>query len=389
MDQEALKNSVPETPAFIYDEEYILSQLRILAKLRGSSQLKLLYSIKSFPFAGVLRLVQPGVDGFSVSSVFEARLASKFIRGGEIHITTPGLRHGEMDEIVRLCDHVNFNSLEQYQRFSPGISSSVQIGLRVNPQLSFLKDPRFDPCRRFSKLGVPLRRLKAIPSDDKLWRGIHGLHFHTLFESSSFDPLLQTVERLEKEIPHVLDKCRWINLGGGYLFDTWKQLSPLAEISTRLRERWGLKVYFEPGKAIMGKAGYLIASVIDLFKSDGRVVAILDTSVNHLPEVFEYQSAPTLASECLPGSNRVLMAGCTCLSGDVFGEYNLKQPLSLGDRIVFSNVGAYSLVKASRFNGYNLPTVYAQHGEGKVTLKKQYDYREYYTQWVEEGIDNE
>jgi len=389
MDQEALKDSVPETPALVYDEEFILGQLNLLGKLRDCSQLKLLYSIKSFPFAGILRLVQPGIDGFSVSSLFEARLASEFVRGGEIHITTPGLRSDEMGEVAQLCDYVNFNSLEQYQRFAPEISNTVQVGLRVNPQLSFLKDPRFDPCRRFSKLGVPLRRLKAIRPDDGMWRGIQGLHFHTLFESNSFDPLLQTVERLEKEIPHGLEKCRWINLGGGYLFDNWKQMSQLAEISTMLRERWGLTVYFEPGKAITGQAGYLIASVIDLFKSDGRVVAILDTSVNHIPEVFEYQAAPSLASEFLGGSNRVLMAGCTCLSGDVFGEYSLKRPLSLGDRIVFSNVGAYSLVKASRFNGYNLPTVYARHGDGKVILKKQYDYRTYYTQWVEEGIDNE
>jgi len=33
------------------------------------------------------------------------------------------------------------------------------------------------------------------------------------------------------------------------------------------------------------------------------------------------------------------------------GQYRFDKPLKLGDRVAFKNVGAYSLVKANRFNG--------------------------------------
>ena len=61
---------------------------------------------------------------------------------------------------------------------------------------------------------------------------------------------------------------------------------PLVDTIRWLQDNYSVDVYFEPGKAVTGNAGYLIASVIDLFHSGGGQIAILDTSINHLPEVF-------------------------------------------------------------------------------------------------------
>ena len=52
------------------------------------------------------------------------------------------------------------------------------------------------------------------------------------------------------------------------------------------------------------------------------------------------------------------IVGCSCLSGDLFGEYYFVEPLSIGSHIIFENVGAYMQVKANMFNGINLPSVY-------------------------------
>jgi carboxynorspermidine decarboxylase len=54
----------------------------------------------------------------------------------------------------------------------------------------------------------------------------------------------------------------------------------------------------------------------------------------------------------------------------------------LGDRLVFSNVGAYSLIKANRFNGYNLPDIYKVDTENNLKLIKQNNYQNYREQWT-------
>jgi carboxynorspermidine decarboxylase len=131
----------------------------------------------------------------------------------------------------------------------------------------------------------------------------------------------------------------------------------------------------------VGNAGYLVTTVIDRFMSDGKEIAVLDTSVNHHPEVFEYQRKPELVEEKIDGKYLYQLVGSSCLAGDVFGEYQFNNALKIGDRLVFSNVGAYSMIKANRFNGYNLPDIYTI-GEGGSVLFKQATYSAYREQWA-------
>ncbi len=383
--------AVSTTPAFVYDENRLHEAFALLDRVRAQSGCKLLYSIKALPFAGVLRLAAEYVDGLSVSSLFEARLAHEVLSGqGTIHITTPGLRPEEMAEVALLCDFVSFNSLPQWERLGRSFAGHSSAGLRINPQLSFLDDPRYDPCRLYSKLGVPLSQVKALYGQSGLKEHrIEGLHFHTACESRSFAPLHETVLHIERELGGMMEQLRWINLGGGYLFTRPDHLEGLCEVVDHLRNKWQVDVYFEPGKAVVGEAGYLVASVIDLYDSDGKTVAVLDTSVNHLPEVFEYQRRPELVGEEPSASYSALLAGCTCLAGDLFGEYRSLHPLRIGDRLAFRNVGAYSLIKASRFNGHNLPAIYAFERAGRLKRMKSYGYADYRRQWMEEPIDIE
>ncbi len=379
-----------DTPAFVYDESRILRQLALLSEVREKSGVGILYSIKALPFAGVVDSIRPWVEGFSVSSLFEARLAAGISRrvAGDagraitLHITTPGLRAGEIGEIAGLCDYLAFNSLEQCQRLRIGIEGRISAGIRVNPRVSFLDDLRYDPCRPFSKLGVPIDDLAvALAEDGELASGIDGLHFHTSFESRSVEPLRIILAKVERVLGPALDGIRWINLGGGYLIDTEEDARELAEAILEFKCRRAVKVFFEPGKAIVGEAGNLVASVIDRFERDGKTIAVLDTGVHHLPEVFEYQKSPRVAGQRPDGRYEYLLAGCSCLAGDVFGEYRFDTPLRVGDRVAFLNVGAYSQVKATRFNGYDLPDIHAVGQDGKLRLLKRHGYEDYLRQW--------
>ncbi len=367
------------TPAFIYDEWGITQNIRNIRQCISDDVCQLLFPLKSFSLIDALSLIGASVNGFSVSSLFEARLAKQVLGNNKsIHFTSPGLRADEIDELSTLCNFISFNSLSQYERFQKVAIGKVSCGIRVNPQLSFIKDRRYDPCGRHSKLGIPLTLLDEKLKNHSLnVEGIKGIQFHTNCESTELDQLISTLTHLEKHLMELLRKIDWINVGGGYLFQNHNGMNRLAENLSLLRNKYDITIFFEPGKAIIGNAGYIVSTVIDLFENDDSIMAVLDTSVNHMPEVFEYQYKPTIMQESSKGKYKYMLAGSTCLAGDVFGMYRFKEPLRLGSQIIFENVGAYTLVKANMFNGLNLPNIYSFNQNNSMELKKRFSYEEY------------
>jgi carboxynorspermidine decarboxylase len=378
MNIQVLKDNIQSSPAFVIDADEVLKALKALATLRERSGCKVLYSIKALSLSAVLELAKPYIDGFSVSSLFEARLVDEALAGqGSIHLTTPGISKDEIEELASLCSHISCNSLSQFRQVASVAQVSASLGLRINPKLSFTEDVRHDPCRQFSKLGVDI----SDAVNAMIVFKIKGMHFHTVFRATDYKPLIQTLDKLQSVMGKNLSNLDWINLGGGYLFDQIDESQDLIARIIRLKDAFGLDIYIEPGNAVVGKAGYLLATVIDCFNSDGKAIAILDTSVNHHPQVFEYQRQPELCEHEPNGRYPIILAGNTCLAGDLFGEYRFNMPLLVGDKVVFKQVGAYSLVKANRFNGYNLPDVYLANG-GQVRRIKQHSYQDYRQQWI-------
>ncbi|MGQ0657310.1 MAG: hypothetical protein ACT4NU_04320 [Chromatiales bacterium] len=372
------------TPAFVFDGATISLALQQLDELACSAGLRVLFSIKACPLSPLLSLIAKHVDGFSVSSWFESRIARMVLADkGSVHLTSPGLEPTDLPLIAATCDYVSFNSLSQWQRLGRLLPMSVQRGLRVNPQQTFVQDERYNPCRPHSKLGVPLDTLAAVLGDRRVdLSALSGLHFHSHCESRSFQPLAQTLDRLEGRLGPLFERLRWLNVGGGYMADAGDADSLICRVR-EIKTRFGVEVFFEPGKAVVDEAGSLTAGVVDIFDSEGGTVAVLDTSVNHLPEVFEYRRRPRLLEAVAEGSHRYWLAGGTCLAGDLFGEYAFSKPLAIGSRVTFVHVGAYSLAKAHRFNGHNLPSVYLREADGRLRLLKRYGFDDYARQWCD------
>jgi len=371
------------TPAFVYDEGLIKQEVGRLRSMADDLNCKVLFSLKSFAAVNALRLMAPMLDGFAASSLFEANLAREVLGGGgTVHITTPGFRPDEIDSLAEVCDYISFNSLRQWERFRGGVGGRARCGLRVNPKLSFIKDERYNPCHTHSRLGVPLDTLVgALGQRPGNLHQLSGIHFHTNCESTSLTPLLSTVRHLDLHLADLLGNIEWVNLGGGYQYDEISSLEPLYQAVELLRRKYGLEVFIEPGEAVVGNAGYIISSVLDLFDSGGKTVAVLDTTVNHMPQVYEYQYRPDVSNATESGRYGYILGGTTCLAGDLFGEYRFDTPLEIGSRVVFEFMGAYTLVKAHTFNGVNLPGIYALNSENEIVLKRRYTYQDYVSRW--------
>lgn len=370
-------DTISQTPAFVYDEAVIIDRLAALSDVRTNCGCKILYSIKAAPLGGLLQKIAEYVDGFSASSLFECQIAKEIIGGisdnkGSIHITSPGLREEDIKLIVKYADYISFNSMNQWQQYKDLVNGKLNCGLRLNPEKSFARDERYDPCRKYSKLGVPASQVV-----NKDLEGVQGIHLHNNCESNDFTELKQTLEHVCNLLDPQLENIQWLNLGGGYFIDDAEQLHELEKIIKDLKQKYTLDIFIEPGKGIVGSAGFLVTSVVDIFESDGKQVAILDTTINHLPEVFEYQYRPHILQENPEGHYEYRLAGCSCLSGDLFGDYRFDQALEIGSRVTFKNVGAYMLVKASMFNGINLPTVNILKTDEKLVMEKEFTYEDF------------
>lgn len=367
------------TPALVYDETTLVADAtEARAAVTGAGG-HLFYAMKACAFIPALKRLAGLVDGFHASSLFEARLGREILGpNGLIHVTSPSFAEAEMEQLCALSDMISLNSLGQWDRFRKCAGARAQIGLRVNPEQSFVPDERYDPCRRHSKLGAPVSVLNEVArSDPERLQGLKGLLVHSNSESIEFGEILTTVRQLDHKLGPLLGQLEWVNLGGGYLFREGTDLAPLNEAIALLTTKYGLRVYTEPGTSIIKRAGRLVSTVMDVFESGGKSVAVLDTSVNHLPEVFEYQFEAEVEGDLQIGGHPYILTGATCLAGDLFGEFGFAEPVAPGARVVIKEAGAYSMVKASMFNGVNLPFFYWQNADGACELVKSYTYDDF------------
>lgn len=365
------------SPAYVYDQTSMINVLDRLSKLKDKTGCLPLYSIKSANMVGLLDVIKPYVSGFSCSSLFEVKLAKEILNAGQtVHITTPGYRPDEWDDIIGISDYVTLNSIPQWQAVAKKIAKTSSCGIRINPELSFVNDERYDPCRPDSKLGISFEQL-AHTEETLNWDVIEGVHIHNNCESVAFDELKQSMEQTIHGLNKYSPVLKWVNLGGGYFFQNDTNVAPLQNTIKWLQDEYNVDVYLEPGKAITGNAAKLVTTVIDLVETKNKTIAVLDTTINHLPEVFEYQYQPKVMNAIEEGDYKYRLVGCSCLSGDIFGDYTFNLPIQVGSRIVFENIGAYMQVKANMFNGINLPSTYLLDENKKLILLRQYAYEDF------------
>ena len=357
-----------ETPAFVTDEKVLQKDLALLRDIADQASCKLLYSPKASVLSTVLQNIVRQVDGFACSSPYELRLLDQLCIGTRsLHLVSPLIKAETLAAFGDRLDYLTVNSLSQWDFLRDSVSPPTSVGLRLNPQLSFVRDARYDPCRQQSKLGVPMSTLAdLVATDPAVLRGITGLHFHNNCDGADFSNLLTTARHIQSVIPDILHQVDWINIGGGYMFDLASDYMDFYEAVAIFREGFGLEVFMEPGAAAVRRCGTIEATVHDIFGSDDTLIAILDTTVNHMSEVFEFQFEPDVLGHIDGGLHSYTLAGCTCLAGDVFGHYSFDKPLVIGSRLMFLNMGAYTLSKAHRFNGVALPTIYRRRLDGSL-----------------------
>ena len=374
------------TPCYVVDEDRLEENLKILAGVMEETGCRILLAQKAFSAYGLYPLIGKYLNGTTASGLFEARLGRQEMalhpefrgRNLETHVFSAAYREDEFQEIAGLCDHVVFNSFAQLEKFrDTARKMGAGIGLRINPECSTQEGHAiYDPCSPGSRLGITADQF----SEEKL-SGVEGLHFHTLCEQDA-DDLERTLDAVEEKFGRYLSlpQMKWLNFGGGHHITRKDyQIPLLIRCIRRIKERYGLQVYLEPGEAVALNAGYLLTRVLDVVENGGVSIAILDTSAAcHMPDVLEMPYRPPLKDSGMPGEKAYTfrLAGPTCLAGDVIGDYSFDEPLKVGQELVFQDMAIYSMVKNNTFNGMPLPAI-AFMRQGQCRIWKQFGYENF------------
>lgn len=392
-----------ETPSYVIDENKLIENLEILKNVQDRTGCHILLAQKAFSNFCEYGLIGKYISGTTASGLFEARLGKEEM-GKENHVFAPAFKQKDMDELVKICDHIVFNSVNQLKKFKKQcIDAGVSIGLRVNPECSTQGEHAiYDPCSPGSRLGVTISNLEgALKAEPGLLDGVSGLHFHTLCEQNS-DDLEKTLDALEASFGKYMGQMSWINFGGGHHITREDyDIDKLISCIERIRDRYNVMVYLEPGEAAALNAGYLVTEVMDIV-DNGIKTLILDASAAcHMPDVLEMPYTPPLDGAVIASEEEVKEAvgmnevpeshdkGCkdshrflyrlssyTCLAGDIIGDYTFDHEIHIGDRLVFKDMAIYSMVKNNTFNGIPLPSIYKLSGT-ECSLVKRFGYSDF------------
>ncbi len=370
-----------QTPCYVIDEKRLTENAQILFSVMENTGCKILLAQKAFSNYDFYPLLSQYLSGTEASGLYEARLGAEEMPSGEVHVFCAAYRDDEFEELLRYADHIVFNSINQLKKYGlKAKEHGKSIGLRINPECSTQEGHEiYDPCAKGSRLGVTRSVWDREMTEDILSL-IDGLHFHTLCEQDS-DALEITFKSFEQNFGDVLPRVKWLNMGGGHhITKEGYDIKRLESLILHAQKKWDLCVYLEPGEAVALNAGYLISQVLDIVENGDIKIAILDTSAAcHMPDVIEMPYTPPLlgTNQAEEGAYSYRLAGPTCLSGDIIGEYSFDKPLQIGDLLVFGDMAIYTTCKNNTFNGMPLPNIYRKNIDGTFTQLSHFGYQDF------------
>ncbi len=196
-----------------------------------------------------------------------------------------------------------------------------------------------------------------------------GLSFHVGSQNLNPKSWQRAIEKAAKVFKKAMRyglNLYLLNVGGGFPVKHRKPIPSLQEIADAIwkavdENLWfvhSLKLIAEPGRYMVGDAGWLVSRVILRSERMNENWVYIDAGVFHgLAETiqnFEYEIL-VLGKEC-EEKETFHLAGPTCDSVDViYDKVRLPKTITLNDVVCFVNAGAYTVEYNTHFNGIEPP----------------------------------
>ena len=363
------------TPVYVYSAAVIRERVRRFRAAFDPWPHAVHYALKANSNLAVVEVVRAAGGLVDANSGGEIEVA---LRAGfapaDIVFTGVGKTPAEIDRAVELgVGAINAESAGELERIACAArrrGTTARVALRVNPDIAADSHPHISTGLSRHKFGVAIGDARAIVRDAARRAGLRftGLHIHVGSQMLGLGPLRRAaaaVVALARELADDGVKLEHLDLGGGlgiaYDGAGGEQPPPVDDYAAVLVDAvrpTGLTLLVEPGRAIVGPAGVLLASVVDVKpRADGTWFVVLDAGMSELMRPALYGAHHRIALVEAREADVVTcdVVGPICESSDVFGVGRRLPLPRVGEPVAVFDAGAYGSAMASNYNRHPLP----------------------------------
>ncbi|WP_225047257.1 diaminopimelate decarboxylase [Lacticaseibacillus kribbianus] len=391
-----------QTPLYVYDVAQIRSQIRSFRAVFEAEHVDYAVSYASKAFATVAMYQVAAQEGAHIDVV----------SGGELYtaiqadfpmadVAFHGNNKSQAELEMALAHHVgtiivdNFEEIDLLKQLLAATPSRRQdVLLRVAPGISAHTHAYDQTGQVDSKFGFDLASGQAIAAAKAILAApqlnLLGIHAHIgsqIFEVAGFvgatEKLLATLCDWHEQLgftPQV------INVGGGFgiRYTEGDDPLPAAEFVRAIVQAakgatlpFALPaIWIEPGRSIVGEAGYQLYSVGSRKAVPGlRPYVAVDGGMgdNIRPALYQADYAAVKAATPLaPAVETVHLVGKYCESGDILIDAAPLPATAPGDVIAVLATGAYGYTMASNYNRNPRPAVvFVENGQAKLVVRRE------------------
>ena len=377
------------TPVYVYSATTVRDRYAELDDGFGDYPHRIHYALKANSTVAIARLIRAlggRVDANSGGEIAVARRAG--FGPDDIVFTGVGKSRAELDLAVGLGVHaINAESrgeLERVDEIACALGVRARVAVRLNPDVTAVTHPHISTGQRSHKFGIPVDEAREICRWVATREGLIlvGVHVHIGSQLVALEPVRRAAE---VAAGFVTDLARFgisvehLDVGGGLgiSYDGSQTATAAAYTQTVVEAvgGTGLPVVIEPGRWVIGPAGVLVATVVDVKpRGPGQYFVVVDAGMSELIRPALYGSFHRIE---LPTPRTTPPVSCDvvgpiCETSDVFGTDRVMPRPEVGDLVVIRDAGAYGSAMASNYNRHPLPAeVLVDDGTWHVIRRRQ------------------
>jgi diaminopimelate decarboxylase len=358
------------TPLYCYSTATLERHYRVFAGAFADVPALVCYALKANSNQAVIKTLADlgaGADVVSEGELKRARAAG--VPPEKIMFSGVGKTARELalavDEGI-LC--VNIESepeLELLSAIAAAKDRSIDISLRVNPDIDARTHAKIATGKAGDKFGIPISRAREVYARAAQLPGIEvaGVDMHIgsqITELQPFDDAFALLSGFVRTLRADGHAIAHVDLGGGLGIPYRDGNEPpphpdeYATVVKRATRDLGCTLIFEPGRLIVGNAGVLLTRVLYVKRGEEKAFVIVDAAMNDLvrPTLYDAHHDIWPVQEPASGAPRLIadVVGPVCESGDFLALGREMAEARAGDLLAVMSAGAYGAVQAGTYN---------------------------------------
>jgi len=375
------------TPSYVYSYDKIKNNINNFKKSFKTINPLICFSVKSnsnFKILSLINKFELGADVVSKGELMRALKAKikpeKIVFSG-VGKTIDELKFAVSKKIL-LINAESKSEVIEIEKIAKKNNKKINIGIRLNPNTDAETLKKISTGKKENKFGLTKKKFLELLKEykDSKFINIICLSVHIGSQITSHVPYKNMLNAINKVIQKSKYKFKYIDLGGGMGIQyesNSKKLDYLKynKLIKSFLKKNNSKIIFEPGRSIVGNAGYLISKITYIKQTNSKNFVILDSAMNDLIRPALYGTKHRIIPSKLNRKKISKMhefVGPICETTDKFLTVAKYQKIKQKDIIVICDVGAYGMVLSSNYNLRPKPAeILVNKTSTKIITKRQ------------------